>query len=79
MRSKILCLVAMLVLLVFSLVFSVAQAGSPVAPSCGSVCVQNLNTCKASCAGNPNCLSQCQAEYECCQVLCHGGVCRKAK
>lgn len=48
------------------------------AASCGSVCLQNLNTCKAACGGDTACLAQCQSEYECCQIQCHGGSCRKA-
>lgn len=49
-----------------------------VAPvSCGSGCVQNLSFCRNSCNGNSTCLAQCQAEYECCQIMCHGGSCRR--
>lgn len=63
-------------LLVVSAIFSVTSTATP--PSCGSVCVQSLNACKTACAGNQACIAQCQAEYECCQIQCHGGSCKQS-
>src|SRR5690349_4914201 len=42
-------------------------------------CVTDRNACNAACNGNAECLSICQAEYECCLITCHGGSCRKAQ
>jgi hypothetical protein len=46
--------------------------------SCGSVCLQNFNSCKLACGGNSACIAQCQSEYDCCLIQCHGGSCRVA-
>ena len=75
MVRRISVLAALTMLLVFSTLFS---AGAT-APSCGSACVQNHNFCKSTCNGNAACLAQCQDEYECCQIICHGGTCRQGK
>jgi hypothetical protein len=86
MATRISALVGVTTLLVLSMFFSTNAASSKptlgttaVAQSCGSICVQNRQFCISSCNGNQICLAQCQEEYECCQVLCHGGTCRQAK
>jgi hypothetical protein len=75
-----------LVLIVFAVLLSTSTLFSIVTPqsdaavfSCGSICVQTLNSCKAACDGNQACITQCESEYTCCQILCHGGSCRQAK
>jgi len=84
MIRRIFGLAPLVLLLVVSTLFSTGTASThtPVKPtaapvSCGSACVQNLNFCNSTCNGNPTCLAQCQDEYECCQILCHGGSCRR--
>lgn len=86
MAPRISALVGMTTLLVLSMLFSTNAASTKptlgttvVAVSCGSICVQNRNFCNSTCNGNQICLAECQEEYECCQVLCHGGTCRQAK
>lgn len=48
---------------------------SRAASNCGSSCVQNYSFCKSTCGGDPMCLAQCKDEYDCCQIICHGGTC----
>jgi len=86
MALRISALVSMTVLLVLSMLVNTNTAsGKPtlgttvVAMSCGSICVQNRQFCNSTCNGNQICLAECQEEYDCCQVLCHGGVCRQTK
>lgn len=86
MTLRISALVGVTMLLVVSLFFSTNAASAKPTPGttvvalgCGSSCVQNLNFCNSTCNGNQTCLAQCQAEYECCQILCHGGSCRQAR
>ena len=75
MAKRIFVLVGMTTLLVLSMLFSTTAAPQ----SCGSICVQNRQFCISTCNGNQICLDECQEEYDCCQVLCHGGACRQAK
>jgi hypothetical protein len=83
MIRRIFALAALTTLLVLSTLFSTGATSTSLAttaaPSCGSACVQNLNFCKSTCNGNPICLAQCQEEYDCCQIICHGGTCRQGK
>ena len=84
MTRRIFPIAALGMLLVVSMMFSTGAASTrtpfktTAAPvSCGSACVQNLSFCRSTCNGNSICLAQCQDEYECCQVICHGGSCRR--
>jgi hypothetical protein len=38
-------------------------------------CLAEFNTCKASCGGDPGCLSACEDDYACCHQLCTGHQC----
>lgn len=49
---------------------------SAIPDSCAH-CTTDRNACNAACNGNAECLSICQAEYQCCLITCHGGSCRK--
>jgi hypothetical protein len=86
MALRISALAGVTILLVLSMLSSKNAASAKptpettvVAVSCGSACVQNLSFCNSTCNGNQICLAQCQEEYQCCQILCHGGTCRQAK
>ena len=86
MIRRIFVLATLVLLLGVSTLFSSGSASThtplktTAAPvSCGSTCVQNLNFCNSTCNGNSTCLAHCQDEYECCQILCHGGTCRSSQ
>jgi hypothetical protein len=48
---------------------------SPARPSCATVCFNNYIACKNSCAGDPTCLAECEADFDCCRIICHGQDC----
>lgn len=73
MIRRIFSLATLVLLLVVSTGFSLEPTA---APSCGSACVQNRAFCNSTCNNDPVCLAQCQEEYDCCQIICHGGTCR---
>ena len=79
MIRRILALASLVLLLVVSSLFSTPLKTTAAPVSCGSACVQNLNFCNSTCNGNATCLAQCREEYDCCQVICHGGTCRSQK
>src|SRR6185295_4568989 len=82
MTRRIFSLAPLVLLLVMSTPFSTGTASTSLKPtaapvSCGSACAQNRAFCNSTCNNDPTCLAQCQDEYECCLIICHGGTCRR--
>ena len=87
MIRRIFALTGLVSLLVASILFSTGAASTQMAArtnrtvtaestSCAH-CITDRNACNDACGGNSECLAQCQAEYECCLIICHGGSCRQ--
>ncbi|HYK20102.1 MAG TPA: hypothetical protein VEV42_05175 [Pyrinomonadaceae bacterium] len=85
MLRRIFALTGLVSLVVVSMLFSTRAASIPDIPqltvtaesmSCAH-CVTERNACNTACNGNSDCLAQCQAEYECCLIICHNGTCRQ--
>jgi len=63
--------------LAMMLVFAgnINSTASPAAPSCATVCINNYSACQNYCGGDPACLDQCRADFDCCRIMCHGQEC----
>ncbi len=75
--SKISFLIASITLL--GALFSTSVPATTTTQSCSVQCYNNKQFCNSTCAGDPSCLAECQAEYQCCLIICHNGTCRQDK
>jgi len=39
---------------------------------CNTFCANAANACMSNCNGDPVCMDQCRADYDCCLLFCQG-------